>query len=66
MREFTNSVNKVINLTIRERERERERERGGGEGGSAYSSRRSNYYSKCLQVQIQGEMLMKFWVSVSF
>ena len=31
MREFTNSVNKVINLTIRERERERERG-GGGRG----------------------------------
>ena len=33
------------NLTIK-----REREGGWGEGGSAYSSRRSNYYSKCLQL----------------
>ena len=33
------------NLTIK-----RERERGWGEGRSAYSSRRSNYYSKCLQL----------------
>ena len=48
------------NLTIRERERE-----GGGGGGSAYSSRRSIYYSKCLQVLIQGEMRMKFWVNLN-
>ena len=47
------------NLTIRERER------GGGGGGSACSSRRSTFYSKCLQVLIQGEMLMKFWVNLS-
>ena len=33
------------NLTIK-----REREGGKGEGGSAYSSRRSTYYSKCLQL----------------
>ena len=61
-RVYLNSVNKV---TFINNKRERERERGGGGGGSEYSSRRSNYYSKCLQVLIQGEMLMKFWVNVN-
>ena len=50
---------------LNNKKKEREREGGGGAGGRAYSSRRSNSYSKYLQVPIQGEMLMKVWVKVS-